>query len=125
MASARESVVVCVQFGARTATDAADELRSILATLRTDFVDVLTFYYVERRPEWDQIRGPGGALGYCQAARRDGLVRRLGMTTHQRPLAAEAARSGSRSVRRCSATIHPRRSSERMALSASGNALAR
>ena len=29
-----------------------------------------------------------------RAARRDGAVRRLGLTTHQRPLAADAARSG-------------------------------
>src|SRR4051812_43969598 len=44
---ARESVVVCVQFGARTAIDAGNELRSLLAALRTDHIDVLTFYYVE------------------------------------------------------------------------------
>src|SRR5207302_5497932 len=31
---------------------------------------------------------------YCRAARRDGVVRRLGLTTHQRGLAAEAAHSG-------------------------------
>src|SRR5262245_36900521 len=31
----RDAVVVCVQFGARTAADAAGELRSALATLNT------------------------------------------------------------------------------------------
>ena len=36
----------------------------------------------------------GRTLEYCRAAQRDGRVRRLGITTHQRPLAAEAARSG-------------------------------
>ena len=64
------------------------------ATLRIDYPDVLTYYYVEGPAEWGQLTGPGGALGYCRAARRDGVVRRLGLTTHQRPLAAEAARSG-------------------------------
>jgi len=39
----RESVVVCVQFGARSAAEAAEELPSILAILRTDYIDVLTF----------------------------------------------------------------------------------
>ena len=52
--------------------------------LGTDYIDVLTFYYVEEPGEWDQLSGPGGALDYCRAARRDGLVRRLGLTTHQR-----------------------------------------
>jgi aryl-alcohol dehydrogenase-like predicted oxidoreductase len=90
----REEVVVCVQFGARTATEAADELRSILTALASDYVDVLTFYYVETAEEWQEIIGPGGALTYCRDARRAGQVRRLGVTTHQRPLAAEMAKSG-------------------------------
>jgi predicted aldo/keto reductase-like oxidoreductase len=90
----RDSVVVCVQFGARTATEAAVELRSILDALRTDHVDVLTLYYVEKAGEWNALSGPGGALGYLRAAHRDGVVRRVGITSHQRPLAAEIARSG-------------------------------
>jgi aryl-alcohol dehydrogenase-like predicted oxidoreductase len=90
----RDDVVIVAQFEARVATDAATELRTILTTLRTDYVDVLTFYYVEEPAEWGQLTAPGGALEYCLAARRDGVVRRLGLTTHQRPLAAEVARSG-------------------------------
>jgi predicted aldo/keto reductase-like oxidoreductase len=90
----RESVVVSVQFGARTAKDAADELRSILSSLRTDYIDVLTFYYVETAAEWRALTAPGGAFEYCQAVKRDGIIRSLGITSHQRPLAAEIARSG-------------------------------
>ena len=90
----RESIVVCVQFGARTAADAAMELRSVLATLGTDYIDVLTFYYVERSVEWRSLTAPDGALTYCQAAKRDGIIRSLGVTSHQRALAAEMARSG-------------------------------
>jgi predicted aldo/keto reductase-like oxidoreductase len=90
----RSEVVVCVQFEARRAADAATELRTILSALGSDYVDVLTFYYVEEMHEWQEIIGRDGALGYCQAAKRDGVVRRLGMTTHQRLLAATVARSG-------------------------------
>src|SRR5262249_25942684 len=42
----RRKVIVCVQFEARTAPDAEREFRQILRELRTDYVDVLTFYYV-------------------------------------------------------------------------------
>jgi predicted aldo/keto reductase-like oxidoreductase len=94
MGSRRRDVAVCVQFEARTAADAATELRQILHELRTDYVDVLTFYYVEEPDEWRQIVGPGGALETCAAAQRDGVVRMLGLTSHQRKLAAETARSG-------------------------------
>src|SRR5579884_1340959 len=90
----REEVTVCVQFEARTAAGADAELATILRELGTDYVDVLTFYYVEEPEEWEQITGPGGALGYCREAQRQGRVRWLGLTTHQRPLAARVAGSG-------------------------------
>jgi aryl-alcohol dehydrogenase-like predicted oxidoreductase len=90
----RDSVVVCAQFGARTAADAAEELHSALTLLGTDYVDVLTLYYVERPAEWDEIAAPGGALGYLRDAKCDGVVRRIGVTSHQRKLAARMAESG-------------------------------
>src|SRR5438270_4190711 len=37
----RQAIVVCAQVGARDQTDAAAELRSALAALGTDYVDVL------------------------------------------------------------------------------------
>jgi predicted aldo/keto reductase-like oxidoreductase len=94
LSTARHSVVVCVQFGARTASDAAAELKSALAALRTDYIDVLTIYYVEEPEEWDEITSPGGALPYLRDAQRDGVVRRIGITSHQRVLAARMAESG-------------------------------
>jgi predicted aldo/keto reductase-like oxidoreductase len=77
----RPDVVVCVQFEARTAAEAETELGQILRELNTDYVDVLTFYYVEEPGEWRQIIGPGGALEYCRRAQRDGRVRLLGLTS--------------------------------------------
>jgi predicted aldo/keto reductase-like oxidoreductase len=90
----RDEVVVCVQFEARTAPEAQAEFDHILRTLRTDRIDVLTLYYVEERSEWEQIAGAGGALEFCAEARRDGRIGLLGLTSHQRALAAEIARSG-------------------------------
>jgi predicted aldo/keto reductase-like oxidoreductase len=90
----RDDIVLSAQFGARTAADARHELDTLLAALNTDYIDVLTLYYVEREDEWDAIRRPGGLLEFCHAAKRTGLIRRLGVTTHQRPLAARMAQSG-------------------------------
>ncbi len=94
LGSRRRDVIVSVQFEARTAREAARELRHLLQELHTEYLDVLSFYYVEEQAEWEQIIGPGGALEFCRQAQRDGQVRLLGLTSHQRPLAAEAARSG-------------------------------
>jgi predicted aldo/keto reductase-like oxidoreductase len=90
----RQEVVVCVQFEARTAAEAEEELPRLLRELGTDYIDVLTYYYVEAADEWEEISGPGGALEFCRDARRRGLLRWLGLTSHQRPLAAEIARCG-------------------------------
>ncbi len=90
----RRDVVVCAQFEARTAAEARAELAQLLQTLHADYIDVLTFYYVEAAEEWQQIIAAGGALEFCRAAQRGGEVRFLGVTSHQRPLAAQMAASG-------------------------------
>jgi predicted aldo/keto reductase-like oxidoreductase len=87
----RRDVMVCAQFEARTAADAKTELASVLRHLGTDYIDVLTFYYVEEPAEWGQIVAPGGVLEYCRDAQRNGQVRLIGLTSHQRPLAAQMA----------------------------------
>jgi len=90
----RDEVVICAQFGARTAAEARREMGSLLKALHTDYVDVLTLYYVEEREEWNHLRRPGGVLEFCHAAKKAGVVRRIGVTSHQRQLAAQMAQSG-------------------------------
>jgi aryl-alcohol dehydrogenase-like predicted oxidoreductase len=90
----RDDAVLCAQFGARSAEDARRELDALLKALRTEYLDVITLYWVESREEWESLRAPDGALAFCREAKRDGLVRRIGVTSHQRPLASEMARSG-------------------------------
>ena len=90
----REDVVVSIQLAARDASDARDELQSVLRVLGTDYVDVVTLYYVEQEHEWNSLSSPDGVCDYCRAAQADGTIRRLGITSHRRPLAAKIAASG-------------------------------
>ncbi len=90
----RRSVCVAAQFMAKTARDAREELRELLGELGTDYIDVVTYYYMEAPEEWEEIISPGGAAQVLEEARRDGLVRCIGLTSHQRGLAADIARSG-------------------------------
>lgn len=90
----RRDVYVAAQFNARTANAARRELAEILGELGTDYVDVLTYYYVEHDDEWREIIAPGGAAEVLEAARGDGTVRAIGLTSHQRKLAAAWAASG-------------------------------
>jgi predicted aldo/keto reductase-like oxidoreductase len=88
---ARERVALAMQLDARDAAAALTELKEAYSTLGTRRVDVVTFYYVERKSEWDEITSRGGALEILQAEKQIGRVGLIGLTTHQRRLAAERA----------------------------------
>jgi predicted aldo/keto reductase-like oxidoreductase len=90
----RREVTVAVQFEARTAVDARREIASILGELATDYLDVATYYYVEHASEWDEIVAPGGAAEVLEEARASGTLRAIGLTSHQRAVAAETLASG-------------------------------
>ncbi len=94
LGAVRKQVVVAAQFEARSAGDAERELASMLEELKSDSIDVLTLYYVESENEWSEIVAPGGAWDYLAEQRRAGRVKLIGLTSHQRPLAAEWAQSG-------------------------------
>jgi aryl-alcohol dehydrogenase-like predicted oxidoreductase len=94
LGSRRKEVVIAVQLEARSAGDARQELDALLKELRTEYIDVATYYYVEHEDEWRQIIAAGGAADVVEEARRQGKVRSIGLTSHQRKLAAKFAGSG-------------------------------
>lgn len=94
MGSVRKQVVLAAQFEARTARDAEREFSSMLEELGTDYIDVLTLYYVESESEWGEIVAPGGAWHYLAEEKRRGRLKLIGLTSHQRRLAAQWAQSG-------------------------------
>jgi predicted aldo/keto reductase-like oxidoreductase len=84
----RREVVVAVQFQARTARAAEREFSRIIKELRSDYVDIATLYYVESEQEWRQITAPGGVWEVLAGFKRQGALRMIGLTSHQRGLAA-------------------------------------
>ncbi|HEV2491682.1 MAG TPA: aldo/keto reductase [Terriglobia bacterium] len=90
----RDRVVLAAQLQSRDADGAAAELERYNRLLGTDRVDVAAFYYVEEEREWEEIIGPEGALETVAEARRHGLIRLIGLTTHQRRLGARWVESG-------------------------------
>ena len=94
MGSARRQVVVAAQFQSRSVRDAEREFASMLEALKTDYIDVLTLYYVESQGEWDELTVPGGAWEYLAEQKRRRRLKMIGLTSHQRALAAEWAQSG-------------------------------
>ena len=90
----RSKIVVAVQFRSRSATDGAREFEDILARLRIDYLDIATLYYVESEDEWHRIISPGGAMEQLLAQKKAGRLHLIGLTSHQRRLAADWAETG-------------------------------
>ena len=84
----RDRIVVAMQLGARDAASARAELAEAFRMLGTRRIDVVTFYYVESSGEWDEIASRDGALRLLQSEKQKGRVGLIGLTTHQRKLAA-------------------------------------
>lgn len=84
----RSRVVVAMQLDARDDAAARAELDEAFRTLGNRRIDVVTFYYVESSGEWDEIASRDGALRLLQSEKRKGRVGLVGLTTHQRKLAA-------------------------------------
>ena len=90
----RSQIVVAAQFEARSAHDAEREMTSMFRELNTTYIDVLTLYYVESHGEWNEITAPDGAWEYLAEQKRQGRLKLIGLTTHQRLLAARWAQTG-------------------------------
>lgn len=84
----RSRIVLAAQLKARTASEADRELDWILEQTDSKRLEVGTLYYVESEAEWRSITAPGGAWEALDRRRRDGQLAMLGLTTHQRRLAA-------------------------------------
>jgi aryl-alcohol dehydrogenase-like predicted oxidoreductase len=92
----RGTVVLATQLPAtgRTRDEMWRKLTWALNNLGTDYLDVVTLYYVESRAEWEESVSSAGAIQALQEARDQGVIRAIGLTTHQRDLAAEWVQTG-------------------------------
>jgi predicted aldo/keto reductase-like oxidoreductase len=66
----------------RTYQEAKDSIQKSLEHLQTDYLDMFQFHCVIEDSEFETIMGPGGALEAAIEARRQGLVRYIGITSH-------------------------------------------
>jgi len=77
----------------RTYQAARDEIQRSLERLHTDQVDLLQLHYLVKPEEWEVAMGPGGVLEAAIEAREQGLIRFIGVTGHDVPIAQMHLRS--------------------------------
>jgi aryl-alcohol dehydrogenase-like predicted oxidoreductase len=93
MAGHRKDFFLATKTASRTAREAREDIHRSLERLRVDHVDLIQFHSLMHPDDWDTTMGPGGALEAAVEARRQGLVRFIGVTGHGWTIAAMHRRS--------------------------------
>src|SRR5262250_1736441 len=82
MARHRKDFFLATKTGSRTGREAREDIHRSLERLRVDHVDLIQLHSLWHPDDWDVAMGPGGALEAAVEARRQGLVRFIGVTGH-------------------------------------------
>jgi aryl-alcohol dehydrogenase-like predicted oxidoreductase len=93
LARYRSQFYVATKADARTAREAKEELRRSLERMRIDYVDLWQLHSLADPIEWDTALSPGGAIDAAIEARKQGLIRAIGVTGHGLQIAATHRRS--------------------------------
>lgn len=93
LAQRRSEFFVATKTGARTAKEATEELHRSLERMGIDSVDLWQFHNLADPIEWDTALSPGGVLDAAREAKRQGLVKAIGVTGHGLQIAGTHRRS--------------------------------
>jgi predicted aldo/keto reductase-like oxidoreductase len=91
LADVRSEIVIATKTAATTAAAAREHLETSLAKLKTGFIDLIQLHNPDGLPT---AGDEGSAYAALVEARRQGLVRHIGITWHKRSVARAAAASG-------------------------------
>lgn len=93
MKTRRNEVFLATKVNRRSKDGVLDEIKESLGRLQTDHVDLIQVHSVAAYADLEQALAPDGAVAALEEARRQGLVRFIGITGHARPeMLAEALR---------------------------------
>src|SRR5579863_9158210 len=93
LAQNRSQFYVATKADARTAQEAKEELHRSLERMRIDYVDLWQLHSLSDPIEWDIALSPGGVIDTAIEAKKQGLIRAIGVTGHGLQIAATHRRS--------------------------------
>lgn len=86
----RKDIYLACKTLERSADGSKRELLSSLKLLKTDYFDVYQFHALTRPEEVDEIFSPNGAIETFLWAKKEGLIRNIGFSTHNEDTALKA-----------------------------------
>lgn len=81
----RKNIILATKTSDRTREGAAKELKTALKTLKTDYLDIWQVHHIDDKKDVDRLLKKGGAIEAFEEAKRQGMVRHIGITGHRDP----------------------------------------
>jgi len=85
MKTRRDEVFLATKLNKRRKDDVLAEIQQNLKELQTDHIDLIQVHAVNAMADLEAALAPDGALAAIEEARRQGMVRFVGITGHARP----------------------------------------
>ena len=86
----RKGVYLACKTQKRTAAEAKQELLQSMELLHTDYFDVYQLHALSSRADVEAAFAPGGVMETVEWGRREGIIRRVGITAHSETAALDA-----------------------------------
>jgi len=93
IAGRREDLVIATKSLSRKREGVEKHLNLSLQRLNVKYIDLYQFHGISDRASLDMILAPDGPMAVVEKARDDGLVKHIGITSHQIDIAKEAVAS--------------------------------
>ncbi len=78
----RKEAVIATKSMARTGEAMAADIKKSLETMGLDYIDLYQLHNVKSKRELDRVLSPDGALAALKEAKKEGLIRHIGITGH-------------------------------------------
>jgi uncharacterized protein len=90
----RNKCVIATKTASRTKKESLTEVQCSLKRLKTDYIDVLQLHGIDDEKTLAKAMGEKGSLQTCKEAKREGLVKFIGITGHKPRVLKKAVESG-------------------------------
>lgn len=90
----REGLILATKSMSRNPEKVSAHVQQSLKQLGADYIDLYQLHNVSDFETLDKVLAPGGAADRLEEARKAGLVRHIGVTSHQKDVAKKAILSG-------------------------------
>jgi len=90
----RQEVIIATKSGSRTREGLERHLKLSLERLGVDYIDLYQFHGISDFKSLETVLDPKGPMAAVEEAKKAGIIRHIGITSHQIDVAKEAVKSG-------------------------------